>query len=276
MMACNASDNVTPNESKWNVPFSKTIPKILTPNLSGTHDNHRHHGSIGKYYGFGIVSTYGINNKLSISTFAGNNSTDPKVGQLISTLRADIQYIINRQHAALPLILHSAFALTSAYIGFVSKYPNECSNIVDLLEDNKCNTEFLSMSNYICEDAETLEFHQEFDSSYTLLSVPQWDMNTFLPYGQGMSDEGNKDKIQMGTANFLFRWTSNVLAEDEHSYFPITMSPGCNILFTGFGCYHRQHKTNKGKFFNYSSYQNRQYYHKTRKSVIRCLTPDEE
>ena len=33
----------------------------------------------------------------------------------------------------------------------------------------------LSTSNWICENAGTRDFHQELDSSYTIVSVPHWD-----------------------------------------------------------------------------------------------------
>ena len=165
---------------------------------------------------------------------------------------------------------------------FVKQFPKQCSEIIQLINENKCNSELLSMSNYICEDAETLHFHQEYDSSYTLLSVPIWDMKSFTPKKgekpnkdkETIDDEDEKKsiKIDMGTANFIFRWTPHSDDDNTHGYFPISMSHGCNILFSGFGCYHRQHKTNKGKFFNYASYQNRQYFHKMRMSVIRSLS----
>ena len=58
-------------------------------------------------------------------------------------------------------------------------------------------------------------------------------------------------------------------------YLPIEMDDGVSIFFSGYGCYHRQHKTDDGVFSNIASYQNRQFYHKLRMSIIRCLTPDE-
>ena len=51
------------------------------------------------------------------------------------------------------------------------------------------------MSNYICEDAETSEFHQEYGSMYTFISMPQWDTNEFV------SKKSNKNETNPDTEN---------------------------------------------------------------------------
>ena len=91
---------------------------------------------------------------------------------------------------------------------------------------------------------------------------------------QSHSGTDESGKIEMGTANFVFPWTSNTVEHDNHRYFPIKMSHEASILFSGFRCYHHQHRTNNDKFLNYASYQNRAFYHKLQRSIIRCILPD--
>ena len=47
--------------------------------------------------------------------------------------------------------------------------------MIDIFEVNGIDRFKLSTSNWICENAQTHLFHQELDSSYTIISVPWFD-----------------------------------------------------------------------------------------------------
>ena len=143
--------------------------------------------------------------------------------------------------------------------------PSQCSKLIDIIEEANRNINNVSVSNWICENAHTKLFHQEFDSSYTLIATPFWDIDCF-----------NESKTLKGEANFVFKWTSCSLPSNEQKYLPLTMKDGINILFSGFGCYHRQHRTNKGLFWNIACYQNSQFYDKLRASIIRLISEDDD
>ena len=141
-------------------------------------------------------------------------------------------------------------------LDFARSHPNECAAIIDILDRNGISNKAFSCSNWICSDASTKFFHQETDSSYTFITVPYW----------------NKEEIaKKGVANFIFRWTSKVGDNDSNRYLSLQMDDGINILFSGFGCYHRQHRVDNKPFFNFASYQNRSFFHKLRMSIIRCI-----
>ena len=72
-------------------------------------------------------------------------------------------------------------------------------------------------SNWICKNAETKQFHQEIDSSYTLIAVPQWE---------------EKSKKNIGNANFIFRWTDDTKTNTQ-KYLSIGMDSGVSLLFSG-------------------------------------------
>ena len=130
----------------------------------------------------------------------------------------------------------------------------------NLLRLNGIDDNGIMTSNWVCGNAEMTNFHQETDGSYTLLSVPFWDMNDL-----------RSKNITLGNANFVFKWTSSNVEQSEQRYLPIKMSSGVSIFFSGFGCYHRQHRTDTEMFWNIGSYQNRSFFQNLKKSIIRCM-----
>ena len=265
----NCHDKTKTKESLWTPEFANLVSKAMKKNLVATETTRKkHHGSSGKYYGFGLISKYAINNNhLSIDEFAGNSVSNLAVRPVIDILKKDIAYMISRHASVLPLGVYCACLLISSMIHFASMCPEKCADIIDLVNKSEINNHHICISNWICEDAKTLEFHQEFDSSYTFLCVPFWDKTKF-------QDPNNKKARQShlpkkGNANFLFKWSSH---KHEDIFLPIEMTDGISILFSGFGCYHRQHRTDSdGIFWNYGTYLNRSFYHKLRCSVARCL-----
>ena len=252
---------------KWTAETTKAIQENLTVNMSGTHKKNKHFGCRGKYYGFGLISKYGLQDNLSISDFAGNNLDDPNKSSIIRMLLRTINYTMKRNNSFLPMVTFCGFSLVSALMKVAMTHTVECDDlnkIINKYERNSMN--FIPISNWICKNAETLEFHQEYDSSYTMISMPYWERSKLHNKKHDPNPPGPG-----GTANFIFKWTSSDENNREHRYFPLMMTEGLTILFSGYGCYHRQHRTNNKDIWNYATYQNRSFYHKMRMSIIRCL-----
>ena len=259
VLASNEQCKTTFEDCFWSDDIGRTVKSSMRSNIRGSSTGTKHHGSDGEYFGFGIISKYALKENLSINTFAGNNASNWDTRQL---LKMQLKILMNNFQNILPLSLWCAFLVTNSMLEICNKYPDDCSNILDVLDENEIDRNSYSCSNWICLNAETREFHQETDSSYTYISVPYWHPKYYLPETKAY----NK-----GTANFVFKWTSKLNTESDSRFLPLEMSDGMNVMFSGFGCYHRQHKTNNGTFWNFASYQNSAFYSKLRMSIIRCI-----
>ena len=152
--------------------------------------------------------------------------------------------MMERSYRMLPNTLYSGFAIISAVYKMISHYPQQCKKLLELFEVEGVDDNKMCVSNWVCKNAETLQFHQETDTSYTMLSVPIWNKEQ-LEY----------DGLELGSANFLFRWT-HPNCEHKSMYIPIKMDEGITIIFSGYGCYHCQHRTDLSKeFWNLASYK---------------------
>ena len=258
MFASNEMDTCLEDESKWNLEFSNEVRTALYPNIRATPNNNKHHETIGNYYGMGIISKYALQDNISIGPFARNTINNKRAANVIPMLSADLEYVMTRQQRAFPLSLYCAFIVVNSMLQVTREYPKECSKLIEIIEEAQKNINKVSVSNWICEEAETNLFHQECDSSYTLISVPFWDINCFK--------ESNTLK---GERNFIFKWTFSNKPNNDQKYLPLKMKDGITILFSGYGCYHRQNRTNNGVFWNMASYQNKPFYDKLRSSIIR-------
>ena len=68
-------------------------------------------GCQGKYYGYGLISKYEMKNKLTVFQFAGNEKEDETVQHLITTLRSDVEYTMEKNLKGLPNALNCGFAI---------------------------------------------------------------------------------------------------------------------------------------------------------------------
>lgn len=260
MFGSNLCDSDLTRDNRWNIPFADNLSKALNVNLLGTPENSKHHETIGKYHGIGIIAKYALDeNLLSVAKFSGNESVGTQT--YLEIIAKDIQYVMDRQHSAFPMLLYCGFSLVNVMLEMSNHYPDKCQKLSDLVDDTHNNINKLSVSNWLCENAETKQFHQEFDSSYTFLSVPFWDVSSFI-----------EAEVEKGDANFIFKWTSNTKQDSDQRYLSLQMKDGMNIFFSGYGCFHRQHLKNQGKFWNFASYQNTAFYDKVRASILRCLS----
>ena len=57
----------------------------------------------------------------------------------------------------------------------IHQFPTECEELIQLLNLEGVEGSMMCTSNWVCENAETLKFHQEIDSSYTIISTPHWN-----------------------------------------------------------------------------------------------------
>ena len=259
-------DKSIKKESCWNMDFVTRLKKEMTVNMRGVSvanktKSLKHHGCRGKYYGFGLIAKYNIRFNLSIYEFAGNHEENKiELKNIVNTLRNDIEFIMKRNLRALPFGIYLGYSIMFAYVNIIKKHQSLCLELNNLLRLNGIEDNGIMTSNWVCENAETMNFHQETDGSYTLLSVPFWDMNDL-----------RSKNITLGNANFVFKWTSSNVEQSEQRYLPIKMSSGVSIYFSGFGCYHRQHRTDTEMFWNIGSYQNRSFFQNLKKSIIRCM-----
>ena len=267
MLSKTEKANNLPMNLKFNKKFVNLLETNMRVNMKGTNGHQKHHGCLGKYFGYGLISKYAMKDNLSISDFAGNDPNNPKVTTIISQLIRTTNDLFKRYNSVLPMAVYCGFSLVSALISVAALHNGKCHNLNKLIQKYKSDEmNFVPISNWICKNAETLVFHQEYDSSYTMISTPYWEKNDVCTDTNKQTQQGSS-----GTANFVFKWTTSDPNNREHRYFPVMMSEGVSIFFSGYGCYHRKHRTNNEDFWNFASYQNRSFYHKMRMSVIRCL-----
>ena len=259
MLSSNRQNNCIPSDCLWNHIYGKELLDGMNANMKGSETNEKHHGCDGTYFGFGLVAKYAIQEDLSINSFAGNNQ---RTRPMIDSLMRKLKHLMNNQQSVVPLSLYCGFLLTNTMIELSRKYPEDFPQLRRILQENNISRNAISCSNWICHNAQTRNFHQETDSSYTFITVPYWHPDYYKP---------EMKWYNKGSVNFMFKWTSKALDEAESRFFPLEMSDGISIMFTGFGCYHRQCRTNNGTFWNFASYQNKRFYDNLRLSIIRCL-----
>ena len=183
----------------------------------------------------------------------------------------------------------------SAFAKLIEKHRGKCKELYDLLQNtNGIDSNTMSTSNWICHNAETQQFHQEKDSSYTIINVPYWDnanneinddckrefrstkrskvseQSSMFKHSK-MSKTENKN-ISRAQVNFEFQWTSQLETDnDSKKYLSLQMHDGLTLFYSGFACYHRQHCRKKGEFWNLSCYQNKRFFDNMKKSIERSI-----
>ena len=148
--------------------------------MKGIGDHSKHFGSMGKYYGVGTIGKYNMKNNLSVFEFLGNDIDNKEVQSLLSICGNDLTYLLNRMYTCLPMSTQCGFMVMTAMMYIMNEYKDQCKELLEVFNKNGIDNYKLSTSNWICQDAKTLCFHQELDSSYTMISVPWFDKNDFL------------------------------------------------------------------------------------------------
>ena len=262
----------TNSDRKWDNQFTLKIQKRLKKNMSTSKKNpSKHFKSCGDYYGFGLIGKYELKNHMSVFQFAGNESPDDEVQNLLKIFAKDIDYGFNRMLDVLPNSIYCGFCIMSSIAKIILENKEKCPEIYkELTESNGISESYISTSNWLCHNAETLEFHQEYDSSYTFISVPIFNYDKLNK--EKKNQQLSKPYLRNRDTIFEFKWTKKLSTiEADDTVLQIKMEDGVGLFYSGFGCYHRQNLNRCTDFWNYSSYQNKSFLQKFRSSLIRSF-----
>ena len=173
--------------------------------------------------------------------------------------------------ASIECWMYCGFCIMSSIAKIILENKEKCPEIYkELTESNGISESYISTSNWLCHNAETLEFHQEYDSSYTFISVPIFNYDKLNK--EKKNQQLSKPYLRNRDTIFEFKWTKKLSTiEADDTVLQIKMEDGVGLFYSGFGCYHRQNLNRCTDFWNYSSYQNKSFLQKFRSSLIRSF-----
>ena len=274
MLTTNHKRKIT-KECRWTKLFCETLKKNLRKNVSNNGNGPaKHFESVGDYYGFGLTAKYNAKNNMSVYQFAGNENNNNDTKHILSVVSKDVDFTINRLSNQIPYCVYCGFCIWLSLLKILRQYKSSCGEILNEIDTAIGGSkDKLAISNWICHNAETRMFHQEFDISYTIISVPFYDYKDNNNGDTKGNNEYNKDRH----VNFCFRWTSkNTPNNHDHRYVSIKMDDGVSIFYSAFTLYHKQVRFEKDdQFYNISSYQNKTFLAKMITSIIRYLKENE-
>ena len=160
----------------------------------------------------------------------------------------------------IPCSIDGGFSLFKALTNIVNKRSDTCYEILQTLSNEGITSEYFSLSNWVCLNACTMDYHQDKDASYSMICVP------YINYEKSPVYNDNK-----GSYAFSFCWDNSVSDEAKISFF---LETGVGIYFLGPSCNHRQDMIEEGVLINLSSYQNSRLYSNLKCSINRCLSSD--
>lgn len=150
----------------------------------------------------------------------------------------------------------------------LDEYGNIILNVLEErcceLEKNKINESVYS--GWICKNAQTRDFHQENDSSYTIVSIPFFDKNM---------------QQKIGRYHFQFRWNRRESTTTSTADgFDIMLNFGTLLYYHGKFLFHRQQEKVKPReekyvdrqFWNINIYHNRKLLNHIVSSIYRKET----
>ncbi|CAB9524035.1 hypothetical protein SEMRO_1486_G276690.1 [Seminavis robusta] len=238
--------------------FLAEVRKIKSPT---TQASIKHHGSNGRYYGYGYREI--PKGQSNVSEHENFSSVGPY------SVRKNDQASID-QNMDHEKVLASALKDATETIGHLfSRTKGRCVvksgciiNDTLIWAAHKCNSKlendlsFVGSSSFptvlFCVSAETEHFHAECDVSYTLIYVP----------GQGWFKEGESGRLEM-----LF-----ALDEDGGLVDAVQLDIGTSLYFSGFFLLHRQNlKVRDEVFFNVAAYGSKPLYYKAKNTIWRNI-----
>ena len=185
--------------------------------------------------------------------------TDTKKVDLLKTTSLEIvDFFLTRQERLIPHSVKAGFSLFHSMVQFSNVYKDSCSGILDILSKKGITEEHKSICNWICIDAQTKDYHEDDDSSYSLICVPFVDLHKSPQYCQSR-----------GQYSFVFCWDEYCSDDAKVS---IKLDPGVGIYFLGPACNHKQMMKRNGSFVNMSSYQNKRLFDTLKCSIKRHLS----
>ena len=226
------------------------------PNIRSTNGK-KHNMSYGQYYGFGLTNKYiRSDNGLTFGHFRRNWDTS---SQENNNLESKVRIIFNSLAATLNSILPGSInAGNNAIKSLIDIGRNKSKNksFKEVTKSNKfgnINQQYHSI--WLCENARTELFHQELDSSYTMIAVPYYD-----------------DKLSKKCSvkyKFQFKWC--LPTEKNTKGIDFNLDEGTCLFYNGLGLFHRQipngFNFESSTFWNFSMYHNERLWNTIYQSI---------
>ena len=232
------------------------LKKMKEPNVHSIKGT-KHNLSYGKYYGYGLTNKYKpLPSGLTFGCFKRKNDKDIETNAYIEQ---KIRFLFN----------NSSMNINSSLPGTLNAGNNSINSLIAIGRNTSTNTKFkdatkptkfgvknnLYHSIWLCENARTELFHQELDASYTMISVPPYDLEL-------------RDK-SITKYKFQFRW--NVPEDNQFKGVNFILDEGTSLYYNGFGLFHRQIPNQKNydlsSFWNLSMYHNKRLWYTIFKSI---------
>ena len=237
--------------------IAESIKEIRHPNVK-SNDGKKHNKSYGKYFGFGIINKYKIDLGISFGEFESQKCNNDYVkNQISDMMQEQFSFFITRLNSIVKHSFESGNEQIDSLINY-GRLSTFNQKFIDETDEKKfiCDKCF---STWLCQNARTEEFHQEVDSSYTLIGVP-------------IKNNGNMQKpMESSRYKFQFRW--NHIEENYTCGFDIGLYDGTVLYYNGITLFHRQVPCSpeniKQSFWNLSIYHNYRLYNSISKSINR-------
>ena len=168
-----------------------------------------------------------------------------------------IDFFLNRQERLLPKSIKGGFSLFNALYKIICMHTTQCADIIEMLKSKGVTKDHVSLCNWICFNAYTKEYHQDNDSSYSMICVPYVNRKSSPVYYE-----------QRGRYAFSFNWDNK---NDTCPNISFQLDQGTSVYFLGPSCSHRQQVIEDGLFLNFSSYHNKRLYSNMKNSIKRCI-----
>ena len=224
----------------WDKAFTDKLSRNMRKTVQG--DGTKHHGSLGKYHGFGYIPKYGMYGQSSYGKVAQKHGVSARTfNKLQVEISHDIKCMSVVLDKILPGIIDRGQVVTQALADISTETEDNRSHLHSFLRG--------MMTGFACCNARTKFLHIEKDCAYTMIAVPL-----------------GKDGIN-STDNFRFEF--NIRTGKS---VVIQLQQGTVLYYTGFGIRHRQLSViDEGDemFWNLSTYANKRFYENVLKSFAR-------
>ena len=247
IMAC-VLDNTKPSTQSWTYDDYPSI-KSCKPNILSSSN---HHGSVGYYASFGNKGSFNKSVTTSIGQYVTKKNKDEEKQLTITENATNYEHrvasVIDSSVQCLSIILPNIQSLISPVVDTAFEIQKKVGDInLQPLPSSKNGCWQTS----ICINAQTNQFHNENDCTYTLISIP---------YQTYFSRPSKKDRY-----HFIFKLSNTELIH-------LNFIPGVSFIFSGLFLTHRQNKNNNNTlsndvFYNIASYGNKRLFNHLRKSI---------
>lgn len=232
--------------------FMENLTKVKKDIMGG--DGEKHHGSVGKYYGFGVHASYAALEHEASSSVAGYATSDPeedsKLKELVNNAILEGEEVINGMlHSVKGVsVIRTGTIVSRCLVLEAKKHAN-----AELKESIKLLNGIRFMSAFVDWNAATIHPHTESDHGMTLVYVPLQD---YLK------------PSEKSPAYFEF-----VLSEAKRGkpavVVNIPLNTGTAVYFNGFLVVHHQVRKEERDLLNVSAYGNKMLFDNSRRTILR-------